>query len=54
LSSTFPTIPLSDLLLEKFQIHRIAEKDIKDIILLLRAYKISNEHEGNVIDLKRL
>jgi hypothetical protein len=50
----FPTITPSDLLLEKLQIHRIAEKDIKDIILLLRAHKISSEYEGDAIDLKRL
>ena len=50
----FPTIPLSDLLLEKLQIHRIAEKDIKDIILLLRAHRISSEYEGDAIDLERL
>jgi hypothetical protein len=50
----FPTIPLSDLLLEKLQIHKIAEKDIKDVILLLRVHKISSEYEGDIIDLKRL
>ena len=50
----FPTIPLSDLLLEKLQIHKIAEKDIKDIILLLRAHEFSQEYKRDMIDLERL
>lgn len=50
----FPTIPLSDLLLEKLQIHKIAEKDIKDVILLLRAHQLSDKHGENVIDLMRV
>lgn len=50
----FPTIPLSDLLLEKLQIHKIAEKDIKDVILLLRAHEPSLEGGEDVIDLRRL
>jgi len=50
----FPTIPLSDLLLEKLQIHKIAEKDIKDVILLLRAHQLSDEYEKDTVDLKRL
>ncbi len=36
-----PTIPLPDLLLEKMQIARINEKDIKDTIVLLRAHNVS-------------
>jgi hypothetical protein len=40
----YPTISLADLLLEKAQIVKINEKDVKDIILLLR------EHEVGVID----
>jgi hypothetical protein len=40
----YPTIPVSDLLLEKMQIVKINEKDIKDSIVLLR------EHEVGVSD----
>jgi len=35
----YPTIPLSDLLLEKLQIHEINEKDIKDLVVLLLAHE---------------
>ncbi|MFQ6125236.1 MAG: hypothetical protein ACE5R6_11630 [Candidatus Heimdallarchaeota archaeon] len=35
-----PTIPLADLLLEKTQIVQINEKDIKDVIVLLREHNI--------------
>jgi hypothetical protein len=35
-----PTIPLADLLLEKMQIVRINEKDIKDSIVLLREHPV--------------
>lgn len=38
-----PTIPLPDLLLEKMQIHRINEKDIKDSIVLLRAHNVGSD-----------
>jgi hypothetical protein len=37
-----PTIPLPDLLLEKMQIAKISEKDIKDTIVLLRAHNVSS------------
>jgi len=41
-----PTIPLPDLFLEKMQIAKINEKDIKDSIVLLRAHNVgSNEKE---------
>jgi hypothetical protein len=36
----YPTIPLAELLLEKLQIVNIAEKDIKDIIVLLREHEV--------------
>ncbi len=48
----FPTIPLSDLLLEKIQIHNITEKDIKDIIVLLRAHETSQVDEKESINCK--
>lgn len=36
----YPTISLTDLLLEKLQIHEINEKDIKDLIVILRAHEM--------------
>ncbi len=45
-----PTITPSDLLLEKLQIHQINEKDIKDIIVLLRSHEVE-ENEGDRISL---
>jgi len=36
----FPTIPLADLLLEKMQIVRLTEKDVKDTIVLLREHDV--------------
>jgi len=52
LSLDFPTISLADLLLEKLQIHEINEKDIKDIIVLLRAHDISVEDQKEAINAK--
>lgn len=46
-----PTIPVTDLLLEKLQIHQINEKDIKDIIVLLRAHELG-EDDNDMINLK--
>jgi len=43
LEQDYPTIPLADLLLEKMQIVRINEKDIKDTLLLLRTHDIGND-----------
>jgi hypothetical protein len=36
----YPTISATDLLLEKLQIHSISQKDLKDMIVLLRAHKL--------------
>jgi hypothetical protein len=47
-----PTIPLTDLLLEKLQIHEITEKDIKDIIVLLRAHEIGQLDQKEIINAK--
>lgn len=41
----YPTIPLADLLLEKMEIVRINEKDLKDTILLLREHRIGKDKE---------
>lgn len=45
----FPTLTLSDLLLEKLQIVRINEKDIKDTIVMLLEHPIAN-HDKESID----
>ncbi len=47
----FPTVPLADLLLAKLQIHEITEKDIKDLIVLLRAHELGIRDEKEVINL---
>jgi hypothetical protein len=44
----YPTIPLSDLLLQKIQIIKINEKDIKDIIILLREHQIGEFEKETV------
>lgn len=44
----YPTITVTDLLLEKLQIHEINEKDIKDIIVLLRAHPLGRSDEDQV------
>lgn len=46
----YPTIPLADLLLEKLQIHEINEKDIKDVMVLLRAHEVERKADKEVID----
>jgi hypothetical protein len=43
LEQDYPTIPLADLLLEKMQIVRINEKDLKDTVLLLRTHELGND-----------
>jgi hypothetical protein len=45
----FPTLTLSDLLMEKLQIVRINEKDIKDTIVMLLEHPIAN-HDKESID----
>lgn len=47
-----PTIPLADIILQKTQIHEINEKDIKDIIVLLRAHEIGQTEDKECINLK--
>ncbi len=47
-----PTITLADLVLEKVQIHQINEKDIKDLIVLLRAHEIGETDEKEIINAK--
>jgi hypothetical protein len=52
LSLDYPTIPLADLLLEKLQIHDIAEKDIKDILVLLRSHRLAEADEDEALNVK--
>jgi len=47
----YPTITATDLLLEKLQIHQINEKDIKDILVLLRAHELARG-EGDHINVE--
>ncbi|MFX0197648.1 MAG: hypothetical protein ACFFCW_16130 [Candidatus Hodarchaeota archaeon] len=42
---------MEDLLLAKLQIHEITDKDIKDLIVLLRAHKLGNRDDKEVINL---
>jgi hypothetical protein len=44
----YPTITVSDLLLEKMQIVKIDEKDVKDTIMLLREHDIGEEERETV------
>lgn len=44
----YPTIPLAEMLLEKLQIVQINEKDVKDVIVLLREHEIGNKDEETI------
>ncbi|MEM2738653.1 MAG: hypothetical protein QXK93_06685 [Candidatus Bathyarchaeia archaeon] len=44
----YPTISLSDLLLEKLQIVKINEKDIKDVIALLREHNLGKAEKETI------
>ena len=44
----YPTIPLADLMLEKMQIVKINEKDIKDSIILLREHDVSDSDKETI------
>lgn len=44
----YPTISLADLLLEKMQIVKLDEKDIKDSIILLSEHKIADNDEDKI------
>ncbi len=43
-----PTIPLAELVLEKTQIVRLAEKDIKDMLILLAAHPIGDNDQDTI------
>jgi len=53
LNTDYPTIPPAELLLEKLQIVRINEKDIKDAIVLLRAHELSDSDQ-DVVNAKHI
>ena len=44
----YPTITLSDLFLQKMQIVRINEKDIKDTIIMLREHEVGEKEKDTV------
>ena len=44
----YPTVPLAELLLTKIQIVNFAEKDLKDIIVLLREHNIGKKDSGTI------
>jgi len=45
----YPTIPLAELLLQKLQIVRITEKDMKDVIVLLSSHELA-ENDSDAIN----
>lgn len=53
LEADSPTIPLAELLLAKLQIVRINEKDIKDIVLMLRSHEVG-ETDDEMVNLNAL
>jgi hypothetical protein len=48
----YPTITATDLLLEKLQIHEISQKDLKDVIVLLRAHDLGIQDNAQMINSK--
>ncbi len=46
----YPTITLTDLMLEKLQIHQINKKDIIDMMAVLMTHEVSDSSEREVID----
>jgi len=45
-----PTIPLAELLLQKIQIVQLTEKDVKDIVVLVREHEVA-DHDKEAINL---
>jgi hypothetical protein len=50
----YPTISPTDLFLEKLQIHSITEKDLKDLIILIRAHELKDNDDSNSINIKHV
>jgi hypothetical protein len=44
----YPTIPVADLLLEKLQIVKLNEKDVKDLIVLFKGHPVAETDENAV------
>ncbi|MEM1551378.1 MAG: hypothetical protein QXS01_01705 [Candidatus Bathyarchaeia archaeon] len=44
----YPTIPLAEMLLEKLQIVQINEKDVKDVIILLREHEVGESDKETI------
>ena len=53
LEADYPTLPLAELLLEKLQIVKINEKDIIDVIMLIREHEVGNS-DKEVINADRI
>jgi len=47
----YPTVPLAELLLTKLQIVKFTEKDLKDVVVLLREHEVG-ESDDEMINLK--
>ena len=47
----YPTLSLADLVLEKVQIHELNEKDVKDLVALLREHSLSTNEEQEKVNL---
>jgi hypothetical protein len=48
LDADSPTVPLAELLLQKLQMVRMNEKDIKDAIILFRAHEIGEDDQDKI------
>lgn len=49
----YPTITLADLFLEKMQIVKLTEKDVKDVIVLLREHEVGEKDE-EIVNVKHI
>ncbi len=50
----YPTLTLADLVLGKLQIHEINEKDIRDLIVLIKEHSLSDDDVEETINLERI
>jgi hypothetical protein len=48
LEQDYPTFPLAELLLQKLQMVRMNEKDIKDVIILLLAHELGSDDRNRI------
>jgi len=53
LEKDFPTIPLADLFLEKMQIVKPGDKDLKDILVLLREHQLGH-NDDDTLNIKHI